>query len=208
MRAKVEIENLQSESGTGYMEKKPFVEKLLENTPLAIIVIGLVLFLIGANGGWSKADLKIDSPTWRSALAAMGFIVFAVGGLFLWQERNKIAISPKNKDQSSDRTKIEGEYHTRDSHHYRIIITHLSENYYRIKNPDWEGVGLFDGEFYYTVFKINDKATHPERRDNWGAHRSRFRPRDKSFEVFGTELKEESHYNELRGEWLKKADVK
>lgn len=110
------------------------------------------------------------------------------------------------KDQGGD--SIEGEYHTGDSRHYRITITHLSGDYYRIENPDWEGVGFVDGEFYYTVFRINDKADPSGRRGNWGAHRARFSPTDKSFEVFGTELKGEGHYNELKGVWIKKADVK
>lgn len=110
------------------------------------------------------------------------------------------------KDQGGDN--IEGEYHTDDSRHYRILITHLSGDYYRIENPaDWKGVGFFDGEFYYTVFKINDKADPHERRGNWGAHRSRFRPTDKSFEVIMTELKEGDDYNKLTGTWIKKADV-
>jgi hypothetical protein len=191
------------------MENKSFLDKLIENTPLAIILIGLVLFLIGANGGWSKADLKIDSTGWRIALAVMGLIVFAVGGLTLWRGKNGgdhlfSAVTGRNKD----RTKIEGEYYTGDSHHYRVKITHLSGDYYRIENPDWEGIGLFDGEFYYGIFKFNDKATPHERRDNWGAHRARFRVRNKSFELFGIELKEESHYDQFGGEWIRETDIK
>jgi hypothetical protein len=191
------------------MENKSFLEKLVANTPLAIIVIGLAVFLIGANGGWSRADLRIDSTGWRIAIAVMGLIVFTVGGLSLWKEKAESDRSLKTDNpQATERTKLEGEYHTSDSHHYRMSITHLAGDYYRILNPDWEGLGLFDGEYYYGIFKFNNKATPPERRENWGAHRARLRLKDKSLEVFGIELKETRHFDQFEGEWIREADVK
>jgi hypothetical protein len=189
------------------MESKSFVEKLLANTPLAIILIGLAVFLIGANGGWSRADLKIDSPAWKIVIVAVGLMVFALGSLSLWREKGHSNSSLKTYDRRTpDRPKLEGEYHTRDSHHYRMNITHLAGDYYRIEHSDWEGLGLFDGEYYYGIFKFNNKATPPERRENWGAHRARFRPKDKAFEVFGIELKETSHYDQIVGEWIRETD--
>ena len=79
------------------MEKQSLIEKLMDNRPLAIIVIGLILFLLGANGGWSKADLKLDSTGWRLALALMGLVVFSVGGLFLWRGKNTGSIDEESK---------------------------------------------------------------------------------------------------------------
>ena len=69
------------------LDKNTVLAKLLENTPLVIILIGLIFIVIGASGGLAIAGLKIDSTAWRVALAAMGLMVFAVGGLFLWREK-------------------------------------------------------------------------------------------------------------------------
>ena len=92
-------------------------------------------------------------------------------------------------DKHEDRVKIEGEYHTNDSRQYRVEITHLSDNYYRVGNPEWEGVGLFDGEFYYGVYKVSDDA-EDEIHGHWGAHRAKFLNAEKRFELFGLELNE------------------
>jgi len=93
-------------------------------------------------------------------------------------------------------------------------------DYYRIRHADWNGVGIFDGEFYYTVFQINDKADPPERRGNWGAHVAKWRAKSKSFEVLGIELKEksnsellgielteESDSDHLAGQWIWQHDL-
>jgi hypothetical protein len=105
------------------MDKESIFKKLLENTPLVIIVIGLFLFVLGAAGGLSKADLKIESTPWRIALAAMGAIVSIVGGLFLVRENSGgssskelskdygIKIShPKNGDEVGNPVKLFGTY--------------------------------------------------------------------------------------------------
>jgi hypothetical protein len=81
------------------MDKESIINKLLENTPLVIMVIGLFLFVLGAAGGWAKADLKIEATSWRIALAAMGAVVFIVGGLFLKREKSGYSAS---KDLSTD----------------------------------------------------------------------------------------------------------
>jgi hypothetical protein len=39
------------------MDKKTFAARLLENTPLALVLIGLVFIILGANGG---CDLRPD----------------------------------------------------------------------------------------------------------------------------------------------------
>jgi hypothetical protein len=116
------------------------------------------------------------------------------------------AETPKSQEevrQSTGIPDIEGEYHTHDSRQYRISITHISDGYYRVENPEWEGVGLFDGEFYYGVYKTNDDVLLERLRGNWGAHRAKFDSTTKRFELFGTELKVNKHYTDFEGAWIK-----
>jgi hypothetical protein len=60
---------------------------LFRNTPLALVVIGVVLIVIGATGGIEKLSLTVDSPYWRVVLAVMGFVVASFAGLLIWRER-------------------------------------------------------------------------------------------------------------------------
>jgi hypothetical protein len=106
-----------------------------------------------------------------------------------------------------DRVKIEGEYRTNDSAHYRVDISHLSDDYYRIRNPEWEGVGLFRGGFYYGAYKVYDDADDEGIRGNWGAHRARLKA-DKRLDLFGVELKETEISSKFSGEWIKTIDRK
>jgi hypothetical protein len=212
-------------------------EKLIEHTTLALIVIGLVLFILGLNGGWSILAIKLDSPSKQVAISVVGLMVLA-GGAFLLVYRERLENRKKDaSDQSSkphsnqtiNSMKIDGEYHTSDKHSYRISIIPLPRDsrkditgvdYYRIRHADWNGVGIFDGEFYYTVFQINDKADPSERRGNWGAHVAKWRAKTKSFEVlgiemkeksdfeqFGIELKDESNSDHLQGQWIWEDDL-
>lgn len=187
-----------------------------------IIIFGIAFYLVGqtkeeATKLW--ADIIKDFGVVIMALAVTDIVWKFVGGdpitgeIAQLRDRLSQQIAPSHdvkydiSGRDEGRIKIEGEYHTGDSIHYRIVITHLSGNYYRVENPEWEGVGLFDGDFFYTVFRMNDNSAYADRRGNWGTHRAKFRLRDKSFEVFGTEIKEESHFNDLRGRWVKKTNV-
>lgn len=198
------------------MATKSFFGKLLDTPTVFLMIVGLLLFVAGANGGWSKIDVKIDSTGWRVAIALMGLIVVVVGGLSFWREKEDTRqFSKLTKRQATERVRIEGEYHTSDTHAYRISIVPLPANfgkdstdvdYYRISHADWNGAGFFDGEFFYSVFHINDKATPPDRRGNWGAHFARFSAKNKSFDVFMVELKEQQHYAECSGVWIRETD--
>jgi len=65
------------------MEK--FFKALIRNTPLAIVVIGLFLTVIGAAGGLAKFNLTIPDPRWRIVLAVMGVVVAGFGILLIWR---------------------------------------------------------------------------------------------------------------------------
>lgn len=211
--------------------------KLFESTTLTVIISGLVLFVLGLNGGFPLLGLKFDSPSKQVAASVLG-LMFVAGGavLLVWRERRE----NKKKDESgqssklpTDQTinhmKIDGEYHTSDKHSYRISIIPVPRDsrkdntgvdYYRIRHADWNGVGIFDGEFYFTVFQINDKADPPGRRGNWGAHVAKWRAKSRSFEVLGIEvkeksnsellgieLKEQSNSDHLKGQWIWEHDL-
>jgi hypoxanthine phosphoribosyltransferase len=59
------------------------IESLVKNAPLAIVVIGVLLFVIGAAGGLPVGDppLQVGDPAWRIGLAAMGILLAGVGVL-------------------------------------------------------------------------------------------------------------------------------
>lgn len=65
-------------------ESEPLLDKLLQsllkNTPIALVVIGAFLVLLGASGGFEKYGLKIDAVPWRVSLAVMGVVVASFGG--------------------------------------------------------------------------------------------------------------------------------
>ncbi len=61
------------------------LKALLKNTPLALIVIGLFLVLLGASGGYEKYGLKVDNASWRIVLASLGAFVVVFGGLLIWR---------------------------------------------------------------------------------------------------------------------------
>jgi hypothetical protein len=108
----------------------------------------------------------------------------------------------KGDDRDEGRVKIEGEYRTGGSNQYRIRIAHLSGAYYRIENPEWEGVGFFDGESYYGVYKVYENAIPEELRGNWGGHRARYRLEDREFDLIGIEMKEESIFDQFKDVWI------
>jgi hypothetical protein len=213
------------------------VGKLFESTTLTLILSGLVIFVLGLNGGLPILAIKLDSPSKQVATSVLGLMVLAGGAVLLvWRETHE---NRKNDESGRplkpptypaiNQMKIDGEYHTSDKHSYRISIIPLPKDsrkdntgvdYYRIRHSDWNGVGIFDGEFYFTVFQINDKADPLERRGNWGAHVARWHAKTKAFDVLGIELKEKSNFevfgielnaqsqsDHLAGRWIWEHDL-
>jgi hypothetical protein len=60
------------------------LQALLKNTPLAVIVVGLLFVLFGASGGVEKY-VKVDNTSWRIVLALLGAFVVGFGGLLIWR---------------------------------------------------------------------------------------------------------------------------
>ena len=72
------------------MGKESFFGKLLDNTPLAVIVIGVVLLIMGAAGGLSKPEVNINEFGWRIAVAFMGVLTALGGGLLFWRKESQV----------------------------------------------------------------------------------------------------------------------
>jgi hypothetical protein len=64
------------------------IEKLISRTPLVIVVIGVVMFIIGASGSFpiGNPPVQIVDLSGRISLGIIGFILVAVGLLFVWRE--------------------------------------------------------------------------------------------------------------------------
>ncbi|MFA4987115.1 MAG: hypothetical protein WC712_11055 [Candidatus Brocadiia bacterium] len=65
--------------------EKPNLSKLIDNTPLALVAVGLLLIVVGAAGGWPNPPLQVSELGWRVALAVIGAFVVATGVLFYWR---------------------------------------------------------------------------------------------------------------------------
>jgi hypothetical protein len=63
------------------MEK--LLNSLVKNTPLAVVVIGVLLVVIGAAGGLPQLSLKVAEPGWRFASGAAGTLVAGFGGFLI-----------------------------------------------------------------------------------------------------------------------------
>src|SRR5438309_7202095 len=101
------------------MFDKTFIEKLIERTPLAFVILGSILVIVGA-GGVQYLKVQVNEMGWRIALAAMGVVLCAVGSLVLWREKATtpsikhsdfgIRIDgPKTGDEVGDRAAIIGQ---------------------------------------------------------------------------------------------------
>jgi hypothetical protein len=67
-------------------EKKSIGVALIQNTPLAVIIIGIFLTVLGAAGGWPKYGIQITELGWKIAICCMGLLAVGVG-VMLHQQR-------------------------------------------------------------------------------------------------------------------------
>lgn len=183
-------------------------EKVIENLTLTVIVIGVVFFLL-ATGALSKFGLGIEKPGWPIPVAIFGAILIGIGIGIFWHEKIKsyriAGTVPETKTPVDKyRVKIEGKYFAEGVPTEEIDITYLSEGLYRMKHKIWEGVGLFDGEFYYGIYKYNDKAR--EDRGKMGAHKGKLREGGGALNLHLIELGHKSDYIEYEYIWVKDID--
>jgi hypothetical protein len=77
------------------------VEKIIENTPLAFLVIGVILVVMCANRGLPYNLLQVNESGWRIFLGVIGAITAGLGCLSFWRERG-LPTSPKQPLEGSD----------------------------------------------------------------------------------------------------------
>lgn len=84
------------------MPDKSTIEKLIESSPLAIILIGVVMFVLAAAGGLpiGNPPLQIIDPTWKFGVGILGASLILVGLVLLIRER-LVPISVNAKNQTS-----------------------------------------------------------------------------------------------------------
>jgi hypothetical protein len=147
---------------------------LIKNSPLAVIVIGAFLFLVGAGGGFPALKLHVDG-NWKAALAAMGAVLVAVGSLLLWKEHrpaNPTALEPLGSSPIPGMgPDFVRRYYAENDHSYVNSVTHLSGNFFAVANPDWDGVGILKDAIYWGVYRYKDTGRYAADRGKRGIHK-------------------------------------
>jgi len=72
------------------MEKTSILGKIVDNAPLALVLLGVAAFVLGAVGGikTDKIELPTIDPTGKTALMGLGAILVGLGGTLLWIARH------------------------------------------------------------------------------------------------------------------------
>lgn len=170
------------------------ISELIKNPLLALAAVGFFLFLIAGLGRWPGcSEAQAIEPSWRLGLGVTGLLVAVPSMILLVRQIIKFSTAvPRNK------IKIEGNYLAENRRTDPIDISYLHENLYRLRHPEWEGVGLTDGQFYYGIYQYTDKAP-PDLRGMWGAHRVRRREGGGELKVRRIDLTDRCHEIDLEG---------
>jgi hypothetical protein len=102
--------------------------------------------------------------------------------------------------EGDPRRKIEGIYYAEGDPNYKNLISYVSDSIFNITNPVWDGVGIFDGETYFGVFKYNSKAL-PKDRNTWGTHKADLR--FGVLEISGIDMNPAANAHHWQGKWFK-----
>lgn len=91
------------------MLDKTTITKLIDRAPLAVIVIGVIVFIMGAAGGLpiGNPPLLVRDFFWRAGLGLMGLILVAAGLLLLSRENGLSIRGGQKADASKYGIKIE-----------------------------------------------------------------------------------------------------
>lgn len=73
-----------------------------ENAPVVLIVLGLLLFVIGAAAGFPKLGLQINEGGWRYALAGIGIVAAGLGVFML--------LRPTDQELGKDNRELQKDY--------------------------------------------------------------------------------------------------
>lgn len=122
------------------MDKKNFITAIVENSPLALTIVGLCVFIVAACGGLARYGLTVTDLAWRIALGIVGAVTTLCGILLfltrgsrqlrsqrLDPERFKIKITyPKPRDIVPRRFDVQGTYEAEPSDSIGVRILELS----------------------------------------------------------------------------------
>src|SRR6185503_2621682 len=127
------------------MPDKAVLEKLIDRAPLAIVIIGVLVFIIGAAGGLPVGNppLQVVDFVWRIGLGAMGLILTTAGLLLLVREGKIInsdppvehygikIVSPKSGAQlNGDRHDFSGIYKVKPRDKFVVFFEIHTDNYH------------------------------------------------------------------------------
>jgi hypothetical protein len=142
------------------------IASAIRNTPLAVLAIGIIAFVIAAASGVPYFQIQIGEFGWRLALAILGVLIAAGGGLLFWRSPSKIETvdnaalkvrirNPTTGDFVKSRFDVSGTYEKKPPNGIAIEIFELDEsrNSYRPRrraniNNDgtWRAVNVWGGE--------------------------------------------------------------
>lgn len=102
---------------------------------------------------------------------------------------------------------IQGKYHTRYSRNYVVTLTCISGGVYSVSNPDWYGLGYFDGHSYVGFYQYKHAKNEPDPSTwggTWGLHRAKLDLQSGSLVLNGIELGHDGEgVKSFSGAWLR-----
>lgn len=101
------------------------LEKLFSNSSLVLVLIGVLLIIVGAAGGWANLSIEINDSKWQIVLAIVGVSLIGAGTFIIVKDKsvkpksNQLGIriiSPNSGNEVAEETEIYG------------VFDHLPEN--------------------------------------------------------------------------------